>query len=132
MLIFFKAQAKFTSNIEVRFWRKVRKNPEPFTQLSAVGSGSLGYFTGLLPFEDEASGDDVWAYEITKELVTKIELLSSVGVESLNFDVLEPSILNKKRTLSIAEAVEALKKKDRLKARQKEKRNHGKWILPSK
>jgi hypothetical protein len=86
MIVFFRARAEFTENINRDFWRKLRKNRDPFHTLTAVGGSKNGHFTGSLAVDLEEPTDDAMAYEITAALVQKVELLSRVGVAHIEFD----------------------------------------------
>lgn len=86
MIVFFKAQARFTSNINRDFWRKVKKHKAPFLNLVAVGGCTNGYFSGSVDLPVEGQSRDDLAYEITAIIVSKVEFLSAVGVENMEFD----------------------------------------------
>lgn len=83
--VFFEAETEFSAPITRSFWRKLRKNIEPFVNLSGVGGTNHGHFKGSIPLEVEALSEEILAYEITSALVSKIELLSKVGVNHVEF-----------------------------------------------
>ncbi len=94
MIVFFKARTEFTDRITRDFWRKLRKNIDPFLKLTAVGGAKQGHFSGTLPIELENPSDEELAYEITSALVQKVELLSAVGVTNIEFDEITVGVLS--------------------------------------
>lgn len=92
MQVSFRAQAVFTDKVTWRFSRKIKEAQAPFLKLSAVGGGTVWFFTGILNMRP-LKQKKLIAYEITSELVRKVEELTTVGVESIDFELIDPEVL---------------------------------------
>jgi len=92
VIVFFRAKCVFTERMPARFWRKARTRPYPFISLKGVGGGVHGYFSGMFPLEKTGLSDDELSYEIGSALVDKVELLSPVGVKSVDIEEITISI----------------------------------------
>ena len=85
MRVYFEAHAKFTDSISVKFFNRLRWEIEPFIRLSGVGGRKDAEFNGVL--ELESTDIELVQYQITEALVRKVEALSRVGVESIDFSL---------------------------------------------
>jgi len=84
MRVYFSALAEFTENISVKFWRKLRADLAPFISLQGTGGPKRAQFQGVMELED--ASDELLNYQITEALVRKVESLSRVGVERIDFE----------------------------------------------
>jgi hypothetical protein len=92
MLVSFRVQAIFTDAVKYSFARKVREAQDPFRELSAVGGKERWFFSGILDMRPLKQKKRI-AYEITAALVKKVEDLTLVGVERVDFELIDPEVL---------------------------------------
>ena len=92
MHVAFKARAVFTDKVTWSFAGKIKKAQAPFQKLSAVGGGTGWFFEGVLNMRPLKQKKRI-AYEITAELVQKVEQLTTVGVERIDFEHLDAEVI---------------------------------------
>lgn len=92
MLVSFRAMAVFTDKVTYSFSHKVKKAQAPFQKISAVGGGANWFFSGILNMRPLKQKKRI-AYEITSEIVRKVEGLTTVGVDRIDFELIDPEIV---------------------------------------
>jgi hypothetical protein len=105
MLVAFKVRAVLTEPLigrqALKFSRCVNEEQHPFHSLSAAGGTDIWLFKGVLRMR-RLKQKKRMAYEITSAVVKKVEELTKVGVDRVDFKSIDPEYdLSKEPTLLI-------------------------------
>ena len=92
MLVGFRVYATLTDKVHWEFRNWIRKSQGPFHKLSAIGGPKVWILSGVLRMRPLKQKKRM-AREITGFLVDKIEALTNVGVEKIEFDEIDPQVI---------------------------------------